>query len=140
MTDTRSFKLAFWLVAALATLGMGQTYDLSWNTIDGGGGMNSTGGGFSLSGTIGQPDASSFSTPMTGGGFTLVGGFWPVAGSACALIGDMNLDGLRDGADAQIFINCLLNTSGANCGCADFDGSGTATPADVSLFVSALLG
>ena len=34
----------------------GGGYDLSWSTIDGGGGM-STGGGYTLSGTIGQPDA-----------------------------------------------------------------------------------
>ena len=32
-------------------------YDLGWFTIDGGGGMFSTGGGYELGGTIGQPDA-----------------------------------------------------------------------------------
>jgi hypothetical protein len=39
--------------------------------VDGGGGT-STGGVFSLSGTIGQPDASSSS----GGAYTVKGGFW----------------------------------------------------------------
>ena len=49
-----------------------QTYSIDWFTIDGGGGT-STGGVYSLSGTIGQPDAGG---PMTGGTYSLVGGFW----------------------------------------------------------------
>ena len=52
----------------------GGPYDLSWSTIDGGGGT-STGGPYSLSGTIGQPDAGG---PMTGGAYSLIGGFWSV--------------------------------------------------------------
>jgi hypothetical protein len=50
----------------------GGGYDLTWYTIDGGGAMNSTGGSYSLSGTIGQPEAGS----LSGGSYTLVGGFW----------------------------------------------------------------
>ena len=41
-------------------------------TIDGGGGTRSTGGAFSLGGTIGQPDAGL----LSGSSFTLLGGFW----------------------------------------------------------------
>ncbi len=52
----------------------GSGYDLSWNVIGGGGATFSTGGGYSLGGTIGQADASS--TPMTGGAYSLNGGFW----------------------------------------------------------------
>ncbi len=48
------------------------SYDLSWWTVDGGGGT-STGGGFTLSGTLGQPDAG---TAATGGEYSLAGGFW----------------------------------------------------------------
>jgi len=48
-----------------------QSYAISWWTVDGGGGT-STGGGYTLSGTIGQPDAGV----MGGGGYTLTGGFW----------------------------------------------------------------
>ena len=51
-------------------------YDLTWHTIDGGGGTSS-GGVFELSGTIGQPDAGA---ALSGGTFTLVGGFWPGVG------------------------------------------------------------
>lgn len=47
-------------------------YKLSWYTIDGGGGR-SAGGDFTLTGTIGQPDAAYGS----GGNFELLGGFWP---------------------------------------------------------------
>jgi hypothetical protein len=57
---------------ALAQAGGG--YDLTWNTVDGGGGMFSTGGGFSLGGTIGQPDAGA--AVAGGGGYALTGGFW----------------------------------------------------------------
>lgn len=49
-----------------------QNYSVDWFTIDGGGGTSS-GGVYSLSGTIGQPDAGA---TMTGGQYTLVGGFW----------------------------------------------------------------
>lgn len=49
----------------------GGGYDLSWSTVDGGGG-SSSGGIFSLAGTAGQADAGV----MSGGTFTLSGGFW----------------------------------------------------------------
>ena len=58
--------------AALAQLAA-PAYDLSWNTIDTGGG-SSTGGTLEVIGTIGQPDASS--TVLTGGNFEVRGGFW----------------------------------------------------------------
>jgi hypothetical protein len=46
-------------------------YSIDWSTMDGGGGT-STGGVYSVTGTIGQPDAGT----MSGGNFTLEGGFW----------------------------------------------------------------
>jgi len=49
----------------------GGGYDLSWSTVDGGGG-SSSGGGFALDGTIGQTDAGT----MSGGDYVLSGGFW----------------------------------------------------------------
>jgi len=51
-------------------------YDLSWFTVDGGGGMWSTGGGYALAGTAGQPDAGV----LAGGDYTLSGGFWGAGG------------------------------------------------------------
>src|ERR1035438_8471116 len=49
-----------------------QNYTIDWFKISGGGGT-STNGQYSLSGTIGQHDAGG---PMTGGGYSLYGGFW----------------------------------------------------------------
>jgi hypothetical protein len=48
-----------------------QPFALDWFTIDGGGGA-STGGVYSVSGTIGQADAGT----MAGANFRLDGGFW----------------------------------------------------------------
>ncbi len=65
------------ILAALLVLGLivsslwGQ-YEISWYTIDGGGGRSS-GGDFILTGTIGQPDAAY----SRGGSYELLGGFWP---------------------------------------------------------------
>jgi hypothetical protein len=47
-------------------------YAITWSTIDGGGGT-STGGVYSVSSTIGQPDAGG---PMTNGQYSITGGFW----------------------------------------------------------------
>jgi len=49
-----------------------QSFAIDWFSVDGGGGT-STNGQYTFSGTIGQPDAGP---TMTGGQFTLTGGFW----------------------------------------------------------------
>jgi hypothetical protein len=56
----------------------GDEYDLSWWTVDGGG-ARVEGGGYTLEGTAGQPDAGA---ALEGGGYSLVGGFWSGAGGA----------------------------------------------------------
>jgi len=69
---------AFAPLLLCAVSGAAQTggpYDLHWNTIDGGGTTNATGGAYVLGGTIGQPDAGT----LSGGAFVLSGGFWSVA-------------------------------------------------------------
>lgn len=65
--------LAGLVVFASSSVGSAQSYSIDWYTIDGGGGT-STGGVYSVSATIGQPDAGT----MSGGNFTLVGGFWSI--------------------------------------------------------------
>lgn len=82
-TKVRKMALLISLVALMAILvtssavaQSGDGFDLSWSTIDGGGG-SSSGGGYALGGTIGQPDAGI----MNGGAYTLVGGFWNGAGA-----------------------------------------------------------
>ena len=63
--------LLFTLLAAPLSISA-QSFSIPWFTLDGGGGT-STGAVYSLSGTIGQPDAGR---PMTNGLYSLVGGFW----------------------------------------------------------------
>jgi hypothetical protein len=67
-------KLIILIATTAVTFGTtlyAQSLGITWSTIDGGGGA-STGGVFTVSGTIGQPDAGR----MSGGNFTLDGGFW----------------------------------------------------------------
>ena len=59
-----------WLLAP--RVAHAQPYSIDWHKVSGGGGT-STGGVYSVSGTIGQHDAGG---PMTGGGYSLTGGFW----------------------------------------------------------------
>ena len=68
------FAIVFLCLLALvgaAFASTGGSYELSWWTVDGGGGASS-GGGYALIGTIGQPDAGL----MSGGSYGLLGGFW----------------------------------------------------------------
>jgi len=55
----------------IATASASAQYSINWFTLDGGGGQSS-GGDYTLTGTIGQPDAATSS----GGAYTLQGGFW----------------------------------------------------------------
>jgi hypothetical protein len=66
-----SFVIATLLLAGAASL-RAQSFSLDWFTIAGGGGT-STGGVYSVSGTIGQPDAGA---TMTNGQYSVTGGFW----------------------------------------------------------------
>jgi hypothetical protein len=55
----------------------GQEFAVDWFRIDGGGGTTA-GGPYSLSGTIGQPDAGQ----MSGGNYTLDEGLWSILATA----------------------------------------------------------
>src|SRR5262245_48256035 len=69
--------------AVLAVAGdvRAQTFDLTWHTIDCGGGATS-GDGWDLVASIAQPDAGYMSTGRSDG-FTLTGGFWPDPVAPC---------------------------------------------------------
>jgi hypothetical protein len=58
----------------IPTIGFARSYSISWYKVAGGGGT-STNGQCTLSGTTGQPDASG---AMTGGNYSLTGGFWAI--------------------------------------------------------------
>ena len=106
-------------------------FDLSWYTVDGGGATFSTGGGFTLGGTIGQPDAGAV---MTGGQFTLAGGFWLAAtsGAPLACLADLNHDGVVDATD----LGLLLGSWGVD-GIGDLNGDNIVNAADLGILLGA---
>jgi len=67
-------KVILLLCLLIPTISFAQSYSIDWYKVAGGGGTSS-GGNYSLSGTIGQPDASG---AMTGGNYSLTGGFWSI--------------------------------------------------------------
>ena len=89
------------------------------------GGGTSSGGMFTVSGTIGQPDAGT----LSGGEYTLRGGFWTGSAAANPCPWDLNEDGLINAADlAQ-----LLGAWGPNPGSsADFNNDGMVNAADLA--------
>jgi hypothetical protein len=64
--------LSCFLASAFHLSAQAQSYSINWYKVAGGGGT-STGATYQVSGTIGQPDASG---AMTGGNYSLTGGFW----------------------------------------------------------------
>ena len=74
------------LLIGLTGNALGQSYSVDWFKIAGGGGT-STGGTYSVSGTIGQADASA---TLTGGQYSLTGGFWSLV-SVVQTVGLPNL-------------------------------------------------
>jgi hypothetical protein len=60
------------LFLATSVIAHAQSYSIDWYKISGGGGAGSN-GQYSVTGTIGQSDASG---AMTGGNYSVTGGFW----------------------------------------------------------------
>jgi len=65
-------KLFLLFSLLIPTISFAQPYTIDWYKVSGGGGTSSN-GQYIVSGTIGQYDASS---AMTGGNYSLTGGFW----------------------------------------------------------------
>jgi hypothetical protein len=97
-----SKHLSSWLILALWTCSAGAAsaqFGISRFTVDGGGG-GSTGGAFALGGTAGQPDAGQ----MSGGSFTLAGGFWAGSGGVPSGVeSGQGADGIGPGALPVVF-------------------------------------
>jgi hypothetical protein len=125
----RKAFLAVMLAGTVVVGAIGQDYEVSRSTVDGGGVMASDGGSFELSGTIGQPDAGT----LSGGNFSVTGGFWfPLAPADC------NIDGAVDLYDYDSFEACMSGPSGGlldpSCVCFDLDGDVDVDLEDVGAF------
>lgn len=134
MITKKSAKVLATAVCGLTTcaaLGawLGGDFDLSWYTIDGGGGSSSTGGDFELSGTAGQSDASNV---LAGGDFELTGGFW-----FRIPLGDCEDDGDVDLNDFEAFEGCLTGPDTPvvddACRCFDVDRNNAVDLADLAV-------
>ena len=128
-------RRTIWAVALLCVATTAASdFELGRSTMDGGGIINSTGGAYALSGTIGQPDAGI----MTGGGFELSGGFWfPLAQGDCDESGNVSL------VDFTEFAACLTGPAQSitpGCACFDLDHDDDADLTDLALFQSAFTG
>jgi hypothetical protein len=73
-------------------------YSINWYKVAGGGGT-STGGIYTVSGTIGQHDAGG---PLTGGNYSLTGGFWAII-SVVQMPGAPPLLIIRSGNTVTVF-------------------------------------
>jgi hypothetical protein len=105
--------------------------EIPWFTLDGGGSMNTSGGTFALSGSIGQPEATAFSGALSGGSFSIAGGFWTVAAPTCAA--DFNRDGFLDFTDFDDFVTAFESGFAT----ADFNQDGFIDFTDFDAFVAA---
>lgn len=66
------------------------------------------------------------------------------AGGACHCYGDFDDDHERSGRDIQSFVHCMSHAEPghpleAHCGCADLNGDGTLTGADIDMLIDDLL-
>ena len=124
---------------------LSQDYGIDWYTVDGGGaGVSdaSTGGSYTLSGTIGQPDARSHPEPMAGGDYKLTGGFWVIPecpAIPCDYDGDCDVDQ----ADYTVFEACASGPDvpyAVDCGYADLDSNGDVDQGDFAAFQGCMSG
>jgi len=74
MKSTHKIFLPVLVLVVLATAAAAFPYSISWYAVSAGGGT-STNGQYSISGTIGQADASG---TISVGSYSLTGGFWSV--------------------------------------------------------------
>jgi hypothetical protein len=110
-----------------------QLFSVDWYTIDGGGGQSGD-GSFELTATVGQPDAGA---TLSGGGFTLTGGF-QLPAAAAVLLGDINLDGVVNLLDVDPFIERI--STGDFQAEADCNEDGVVNLLDVDPFIDLLAG
>lgn len=131
-TTLSAFKITAAVASSFAV--GGPPYAIDWHTIDGGGGISS-GGGYAVSGTIGQHDASG---ALTSGGYTVTGGFWVGVGGASDACNEADLSepfGILDLSDINAFVSAFVTQGPA----ADIVPDGIFDLADIGAFVGAFV-
>lgn len=126
------------MIAGLIALVVGvqvasaQPYTVRWATGDNGGATTpSSGGVYTVAGTLGQADAGpQTQLKMVGGGYSVVGGFW---GVAIRCPGDFNDDGFLTFEDFDAFVSAFE----AGFAEADFNDDDFITFEDFDAFVIA---
>ena len=130
-------RVVFVFLAVVMGSALAQEFEITRSTVDGGGAMHSTGLGFELSGTIGQPDAGKMTSGD--GEFELTGGFWFEEPPD-----DCNSDGWIDLVDYYDFGECLSGPGGGlpfpQCNCFDLDSDNDVDLTDVHRFQHAFTG
>lgn len=99
----------------------------------GSGGGTSSGGGYTLSGTVGEVSASE--AALTGGAYSLRGGFWAVPAASPY---DMNWDGFITPADAVFIVNRIGQPPIDADAPADVDGDSDIDQDDVNAVIAQL--
>ena len=122
----RIASLAF--TALLATTASAGGYSIPWFTIDSGGGRSS-GGDYVAIGTIGQHDAVD---SLTGGTFTIEGGFWTALTPPCPA--DLDGDDMVDGADLGLLLAAWGPAPPGTA--ADLNADGVVDGADLGLLLA----
>jgi hypothetical protein len=131
-------RMNAFIATAAATLGIalgahaGVQYEITSFTMHGGGKIDGGGSPYVLEGTFGQPDGTPVA--LTGGPWSLCGGYWHTGCSDDPCPSDFDDDGV-------VGIEDLLSLLGAWGACAppcpqDFDANGFVTVDDLLAFLS----
>ncbi|MFZ2872986.1 MAG: hypothetical protein WAZ94_00725 [Phycisphaerales bacterium] len=139
----RHVHIAALSLAACSGIATAQPFSIDWFTIDGGGGTSSgvltSGETISISGTIGQPDAGA---PMSGGAFTVQGGFWAFGGPTQPPIcdPDYNQDGNVDQDDVRYLVDVIAGGENPTGRDPDFNLDGNVDQDDFAALVNVIAG
>lgn len=107
-------KRILWCAAGLAVITAAfpapaaAQYSIDWYTVDGGGETKLHGGSYMVGSTIGQADAGV----MTGGGYSLSGGFW--RGGTQIIVGVDDGDDVGDGVTTDVPLAFRLHGASPN--------------------------
>jgi hypothetical protein len=144
MKRVQRFSGFRWIVVTVTTVALAGAvlaadYAIDWHTVDGGGAgpaNASSGGTYTLSGTVGQSDARNHPQAMSGGGYRLTGGFWVIP-ECPAIPADYDSDCDVDQADYQAFEVCASGPGvsfAAGCEGRDLDHDNDVDQADFATF------